>query len=167
MKSPGQRIKSLREEKGLTQEGLASELESSKMSIFRYDKDLTHIDTHTLIKACLFFNVTSDYILALDDHKTPDKGIKDNHLDITNTVATSKSCTSFFDEDYFWITKNNTIIGAQTKWVGFTEDGKDIRVIQPIIPDKAKAFCEASGISPMIINSENDVFTYSIVGGRH
>lgn len=169
MKSPGERIKFIRKKNNLTQEELATILDSTKTSISRYERDLSHMETYTLIKFCLHLNVSSDYILGLSDEDTSVKSTEKNRLDILNNINETKLNTLFLDEDYYWITKDSSTpkYGGQTVWDGYTEDGREIRVLRPVFPEKAKEVCESVyGYSPMIINSKNDVIPFEVLGGH-
>ncbi len=64
------KLKELREEKGITQEALASELGfSGKSSIANYESGLRNPDYETLIKITKYFGVTTDYLLGLSNKK--------------------------------------------------------------------------------------------------
>lgn len=61
------RLVKLRSEKGLSQAELSNELGVSKNSIYYYENEKRVPDANTVIKFARFFNVTSDYLLGLDD----------------------------------------------------------------------------------------------------
>lgn len=60
----GQRIKELRESKGLTQSQLAEELNFSDKTISKREKGGAEPDSGTLVKLAKIFNVTLDYLLT-------------------------------------------------------------------------------------------------------
>ena len=63
------RIKTLREKRGLIQEILAAELGITQQTLSRYEKDVTIIKVDVLKKLAEYFNVTTDYLLGLSDVK--------------------------------------------------------------------------------------------------
>lgn len=63
----GQRIRELREERGLTQAQLGEMLHCSQRTISRYELELHDLGTATLIELCHIFEVSADYILGLED----------------------------------------------------------------------------------------------------
>lgn len=64
----GQKLKTLRQEKGITQEQLASKVEIVKSSISGYEKGSIYPSVEVLIKLCKFFDVSADYLLGLSDN---------------------------------------------------------------------------------------------------
>ncbi|WP_438297883.1 helix-turn-helix domain-containing protein [Sporosarcina sp. FA15] len=148
MPSPGERIKTLRNALNLTQDELSEELQCTKQSIYRYENNQNKMDSHILINTAQFFDVSTDYLLGISSHKN------DLHdpFNIHNPI--------FYDEDYFWIFKNENDFGGHTQWVGITSDGKEERALRPIIPEKAFKLCKELHGPPLIINNINDVSTY-------
>lgn len=63
------RIKHLRENRGLIQEILASELGITQQMLSKYERDITLIKVDILKKLAEYFNVTTDYILEVSDVK--------------------------------------------------------------------------------------------------
>lgn len=63
----GDRLKSLREEKKLTQTDLAINFNISDSAINRYEKGLRNPDYDLLAKLSSFFNVSVDYLLGISD----------------------------------------------------------------------------------------------------
>lgn len=57
----------LREEAGLKQTELAKELGVTKQAISKWEKGLRETDFDMLIKIAEYFNVTTDYLLGLED----------------------------------------------------------------------------------------------------
>ena len=63
----GQRIKELREEKGLTQEELGKLLQCTQRTVSRYELEQVELGVKTLISLCHLFKVSADYLLGLED----------------------------------------------------------------------------------------------------
>lgn len=63
----GQRIKELRQEKGLTQMQLAELLFTTQSTIGKYEREELQPNIEALKKLCKVFEVSSDYILGLSD----------------------------------------------------------------------------------------------------
>ena len=63
------RLKELRKEKGITQQKLALDLNTSQNSISRYESGLRPLDANMLMKIADYFNVSVDYILERTDKK--------------------------------------------------------------------------------------------------
>ena len=61
------RLKELRKEKNLTQKQLAEILQTTDDSIFSWEKGRSQPSIETIRKLCLFFGVSSDYLLGLSD----------------------------------------------------------------------------------------------------
>lgn len=70
-----ERLVELRNEKGLSQAELSNELGVSKNSIYNYENEKHVPDANTVIKFARFFNVTTDYLLGLEDVRTHDKSM--------------------------------------------------------------------------------------------
>ncbi|MBQ3523233.1 MAG: helix-turn-helix transcriptional regulator [Clostridia bacterium] len=63
------RLKELRKEKGITQQKLALDLNTTQNSISRYESGLRPLDANMLMKIADYFNVSVDYILERTDKK--------------------------------------------------------------------------------------------------
>lgn len=61
------RLKELRIEKGLNQKDLAKEIGCNQSMIVRWEKDECEPTETYIKKLALFFDVTSDYLLGLED----------------------------------------------------------------------------------------------------
>lgn len=70
----GERIRTLREAKGLTQKDLAEQLDIGEKEIWRYENTESNPTSLKLTKIALFFNVSTDYILGLSDKPSPYNG---------------------------------------------------------------------------------------------
>lgn len=73
--SVGSRIKMLREEMGLSQRQLAEELEISRPSITKYERDEREPNYMVFLKIADFFGVSTDFLLGKTNEK--DKNIHD------------------------------------------------------------------------------------------
>lgn len=62
-----ERMKTLRQERGLTMEELADELEISPCSVYYYEHCKHIPNIVMLIKYAMYFGVTADYLLGLDE----------------------------------------------------------------------------------------------------
>lgn len=67
MKVFQERLKELRNEKGLTQREVARLLEISTTCYSGYEQGYREPDFKTLIKLCEFYEVSSDYLLGLEE----------------------------------------------------------------------------------------------------
>ena len=63
----GQRLKELREEQGLTQKELAEKLHLHSVTYLHYEKSQREPPLSVLADMATFFNVSTDYLLALTD----------------------------------------------------------------------------------------------------
>ena len=68
-----ERMKELREDRGLTQQGLADALNIGKSAIALYETEKRQPDPDTLRKLALFFNCSTDYLLGLTDTLIPER----------------------------------------------------------------------------------------------
>lgn len=66
-----ERIKLLREEKGITQLDLAKELFVKQQTVAQWEKGERDLKTTAIVDIAKYFNVTTDYLLGLSDYKTP------------------------------------------------------------------------------------------------
>ena len=66
-KKVSQIIKKLRIEKGLSQAQLAKEIGCTQKAIDFWEKDINEPKATYIINLARFFNVTTDYILGLED----------------------------------------------------------------------------------------------------
>ena len=63
----GERIKSLRKASKLSQVELGDKLEVTKQTVSNWENENILPSVDMLIRICNFFNVSTDYILGLDD----------------------------------------------------------------------------------------------------
>ena len=61
------KLKELRAEKELTQKQLADLLNTTDDSIFSWEKGRSQPSIEMIRKLCLFFDVSADYLLGLED----------------------------------------------------------------------------------------------------
>ena len=64
-----ERIKALREDRDLTQKNICAYLNIAQNTQSQYENGKREIPISILIKLCLYFGVSSDYILGLSDKK--------------------------------------------------------------------------------------------------
>ncbi len=65
------RIKDLREDRDLTQKEIAKILNIKQNTYSQYEVGKRQIPTDAIIKLCLFYNISADYILGLIDYPRP------------------------------------------------------------------------------------------------
>ena len=75
----GERLRKLREEKGLSQKDLAKMFNVKDPTINRYEKGHRQPDTETLIKLSDFFECSTDYILGKSDMRNYEKEKKEKN----------------------------------------------------------------------------------------
>ena len=63
----GIRLKELREEKGLSQMELSKRIDITQPAIARYELSKTEPRASDIKKICLFFGVTADYLIGLEN----------------------------------------------------------------------------------------------------
>ncbi len=63
----GQRIKEIRQEKGITQSQLAEMLSTTQSTVGKYEREEIQLAVDTIIKICKVFEVSADYLLGLED----------------------------------------------------------------------------------------------------
>lgn len=63
----GKRLKELRKERGLTQEKVAIILDCDQSMITRWEKEECQPTEGIILKTAVFFNVTADYLIGLED----------------------------------------------------------------------------------------------------
>ena len=87
------RIKQLRENRGLIQEILASELGITQQMLSKYERDVLCIKVDVLKKIAEYFNVTTDYLLGISEVKRDLQGqmkmnkTLDTYYDLTGMKA--------------------------------------------------------------------------------
>lgn len=81
------RIRQLRENRGLIQENLASELGITQQMLSKYEIDVTLIKVDVLKKIAKYFNVTTDYLLGISDVKR----------DLQGQIRMNKTLDTYYD----------------------------------------------------------------------
>lgn len=81
------RIKQLRENRGLIQEILASELGITQQMLSKYERDISLVKVDILKKLAQYFNVTTDYLLGISEVKR----------DIQGQMLMNKSLDAYYD----------------------------------------------------------------------
>lgn len=81
------RIKFLREEKGLTQQDLADRLGGAKSTVAMYEKGNRKPSLNVLIKLSQIFNCSIDYLMGLTSYKNPKSTLENKlyELDLNNS----------------------------------------------------------------------------------
>lgn len=67
------RLKLLREEKGLIQKDIATLLNVSIPAVNQYESGKRDMSTETVVKLAEYFDVTTDYLLGKSDIRNPEK----------------------------------------------------------------------------------------------
>lgn len=65
------RMRDLREDHDLTQTQVAEYLGTSQTMYARYERGANELPIHHLISLCKLYNVSSDFLLGLSNHKVP------------------------------------------------------------------------------------------------
>ena len=81
------RIKSLREKRGLIQELLATELGITQQMLSKYERDSSIIKVDVLKRLAGYFNVTTDYLL----------GLSDVNRDLTGQIRINETIDEYYD----------------------------------------------------------------------
>lgn len=81
------RIKQLRENRGLIQEILASELGITQQMLSKYERDVLCIKVDVLKKITEYFNVTTDYLLGISEVKR----------DLQGQMKMNKTLDTYYD----------------------------------------------------------------------
>jgi len=63
----GERLKELREEKGLTQKQVAEKLNLNSVTYLHYEKAQREPPLSVLAEMAMFFNVSVDYLIGISD----------------------------------------------------------------------------------------------------
>ena len=81
------RIKQLRENRGLIQEILASELGITQQMLSKYERDVLCINVDVLKRIAEYFNVTTDYLLGVSEVKR----------DLQGQMKVNKTLDTYYD----------------------------------------------------------------------
>lgn len=89
----GERLIELRKEKGFTQKHVANIISVAQPTYALYEADKREPTFETLIKIAHFFEVTTDYLLGLDDARTYDETILQMLLEVRdNRIRKYRKC---------------------------------------------------------------------------
>ena len=81
----GSRLKELRSERGISQKDVALNIGVAITTISQYENDSRFPNEEMLRRLCLYYKITSDYLLGLTDYK---------HVPLTIKEAKKKMITS-------------------------------------------------------------------------
>ena len=81
------RIKQLRENRGIIQEILASEIVITQQMISKYERDVLCIKVDVLKRIAEYFNVTTDYLLGVSEVKR----------DLQGQMKVNKTLDTYYD----------------------------------------------------------------------
>lgn len=98
IKSLGKRLKTLREEKDLTQGQLAKLVNLSQQTIGHYEVDRAKPDLETLQKLAEVFNCSIDYILGRTNIRRPQSQVTETPTDYELEKFLRESNVKFGDE---------------------------------------------------------------------
>lgn len=98
------RIKQLRENRGLIQEILASELGITQQMLSKYERDVLCIKVDVLKRIAEYFNVTTDYLLGVSEVKRDLQGqMKENKtLDTYYDLIEIYKGLDEYDQEMVW-----------------------------------------------------------------
>ncbi len=83
----GERIKALREQADMSQEELAKRMNTTKQTIYKYEKDIvTNIPSDRVEELAEILNSTPEYILGWKKATVEDKKISDTKIGIANRI---------------------------------------------------------------------------------
>lgn len=82
----GNRLKKLRQERGLSQLELAKQLQISNVTLSRYETNKRSPDYETLYALADFFDVTTDFLLGRSNIRNPEKLIVADTTDPYETL---------------------------------------------------------------------------------
>lgn len=93
LKSIGERIKKLREKTGLTQEGFAEKMLTTRQTVAKWETGRQDFKTQEIIRMADIFHVSCDYLLGCSESKSNDKELTDvsDYLGISDE-ATDTIC---------------------------------------------------------------------------
>lgn len=94
----GNRIRSLREDKDLSQKDLGIKLGVSASTIGMYEQDRRSPDAEMLLKIANFFNVSTDYLLGKTDIRNPQKSNDKASLSIKEQIKLDKEAEEIIND---------------------------------------------------------------------
>ncbi|MCA0120917.1 helix-turn-helix transcriptional regulator [Bacillus circulans] len=160
----GRRLKELRVSVGKTQSEVAGDIRFHTKTLRRYEKDQQLPSTDYLIELARYFNVTTDYILGLEEHIP---------VEVNNVAYTDEENRDMFyekvegDAEYYWIyyveqEDGSAILRYQSQWLGFTNETPPKELRGPVSVDAYKVYniCTERYTSPMMINNTEDMLVF-------
>lgn len=124
----GDRIKELREERGILQRELANALKLTQQTISLYESNKREPDAETLSKIADFFGVSIDYLIGRTDTPTPADKIADS-------LSDDPELLEFWDE--LREREDLKLLFKQTKEMSPEDVKKIIRIIKAIEDEEA------------------------------
>ena len=84
----GERLRTLRTEKKITQTEMSLRLGISTIMISSYELEKRQPSYGVLIKLAAFFGVTADYLLGIEKERTVNvKGLSDSEVEVINSMV--------------------------------------------------------------------------------
>ena len=71
MKNYKERIRDIREDKDIQQEIIAKLLDTTQSNYSKYERGERKLSIEDLIKLCIYYNLSADYILGFTDEAKP------------------------------------------------------------------------------------------------
>ena len=71
MKNYKERIRNIREDKDIQQEIIAKLLDTTQSNYSKYERGERKLSIEDLIKLCIYYNLSADYILGFTDEAKP------------------------------------------------------------------------------------------------
>lgn len=176
----GKLLKDKRISLGKTLDQLADEVGCSVRTLQRYERENINDDDkyYVLIRLCkalglpvqqVLYSEKKDYVLP---RRTTEKSIEEICQVLTAQNFTEwqyyynlarENCIT--DSDYYFISDVAKRHSSQTKWVGYDENGDEIRAPRVVKPKEMINLCYKLYGIPIIINDESDVFLFNLFGG--
>ena len=91
----GNRIQELKEQKGISSQKLSDMLGISRTTLYNYESNKTNIPSNILEQLSKIFDVSTDYILCLDNNFNKDSLLEKNIEKIKHNI---QECKSYFDD---------------------------------------------------------------------
>ena len=88
----GNRIQELKEQKGISSQKLSDMLGVSRTTLYNYESNKTNIPSNILEQLSKIFDVSTDYILCLDNNFNKDSLLEKNIEKIKHNIQECKSC---------------------------------------------------------------------------
>lgn len=176
----GKLLKDKRLQLGKTLEQLADEIGCSIRTLQRYESENIDDDNkhYILIRLCKALNLSIQEVLCIerDDYniirRTKEKTIEEirqvlhaqnfSELQYYYNLAHENCIT---DSKYYFIFDVAKRHDSLTEWVGYDENGYEIRKPRVVNPKETINPCYKLYGAPIIINDKSDVFLFGIFGG--